>query len=61
MSQAKAEGRVLGGASTLCREDQETIRRRRAEGTSLGILAKESDGAGSAMLMSLMFPALSNT
>jgi putative DNA-invertase from lambdoid prophage Rac len=41
LSRAKAEGKALGRPSALSPKDQKTIRQRRAEGASLGILAKE--------------------
>lgn len=41
LSRAKAEGKALGRPSALSLEDQQTIRQRRSEGASLGILAKE--------------------
>lgn len=41
LKRAKAEGRVLGRPSSLTNEQQEAIRDRRAQGASLGGLAKE--------------------
>lgn len=41
LSRAKAQGRKLGRPGTLTAEQQEAVRRRRAQGASLGILAKE--------------------
>lgn len=41
LSRAKAEGKTLGRPAALSPEDQQTIRQRRGEGVSLGILAKE--------------------
>ena len=41
LSRAKAEGKALGRPAALSPEDQETIRQRRSEGVSLGVLAKE--------------------
>lgn len=41
LTRAKAEGRALGRPSALSPEDQRAIRRRRSEGASLGVLAKE--------------------
>jgi len=41
LSRAKAEGKRLGRPSTLTIEQQELVRVRRQEGTSLGVLADE--------------------
>ncbi|KTT76670.1 recombinase family protein [Sphingomonas endophytica] len=41
LSRAKAEGKTLGRPSALSRDQQETVRARRASGVSLGVLAKE--------------------
>jgi putative DNA-invertase from lambdoid prophage Rac len=41
LSRARAEGKALGRPSTLSAKDQQAIRHRRAEGASLGVLAKE--------------------
>lgn len=41
LSRAKAEGKTLGRPSALTLEQQATIRQRRAEGASLGVLASE--------------------
>lgn len=41
LSRAKAEGKKLGRPSSLTAEQQEVVRRRRAEGASLGKLARE--------------------
>ncbi|WP_292962360.1 recombinase family protein [Novosphingobium sp. UBA1939] len=41
LSRAKAQGKKLGRPSALTGEQQETVRRRRKEGASLGELAKE--------------------
>lgn len=41
LSRAKAEGKALGRPPALSREQQETVRGRRAAGSSLGTLAKE--------------------
>lgn len=41
LKRAKAQGKALGRPHTLRPEDQEAIRKRRAEGISLGVLAKE--------------------
>jgi putative DNA-invertase from lambdoid prophage Rac len=41
LSRAKAEGKTLGRPTALRPEDQRLILRRRSEGASLGILAKE--------------------
>jgi putative DNA-invertase from lambdoid prophage Rac len=41
LSRAKAEGKALGRPSALGAKDQQAIRQRRAEGASLGVLAKE--------------------
>lgn len=38
---AKAEGKALGRPSALSKEQQETVKARRAVGVSLGVLAKE--------------------
>ena len=40
LSRAKAEGKVLGRKHALSLEDQEEVRRQRAAGVSLGVLAK---------------------
>jgi putative DNA-invertase from lambdoid prophage Rac len=41
LRRAKAEGKVPGRPAALSREQQEEVRRRRSEGASLGVLAKE--------------------
>jgi putative DNA-invertase from lambdoid prophage Rac len=41
LSRARAEGKMLGRPAALSPEDQRTVLRRRSEGASLGILAKE--------------------
>src|SRR5215469_5526717 len=41
LSRAKAEGKTLGRPAALSPENQRTILRRRHEGASLGVLAKE--------------------
>lgn len=41
LSRAKAEGKTLGRPAALTLEQQKAIRQRRAEGLSLGVLAKE--------------------
>lgn len=41
LSRAKAEGKVLGRPAALSGEQQQSVRQRRSEGVSLGILAKE--------------------
>ncbi|MBD8677558.1 recombinase family protein [Sphingomonas sp. CFBP 13720] len=41
LARAKAEGKALGRPSVLTVDQQETVRARRAAGTSLGVLAKE--------------------
>lgn len=41
LSRAKAQGKALGRPSSLTAEQQETVRRRRAQGASLGVLATE--------------------
>ncbi|MBB3941568.1 putative DNA-invertase from lambdoid prophage Rac [Novosphingobium fluoreni] len=41
LSRAKAEGKKLGRPSSLTAEQKATVRRRRAEGASLGDLAKQ--------------------
>lgn len=41
LTRAKANGKALGRPSALTREQQETVRMRRATGVSLGVLAKE--------------------
>jgi putative DNA-invertase from lambdoid prophage Rac len=41
LKRAKAEGKALGRPASLTTEQQEVVRRRRAEGVSLGMLAKE--------------------
>ena len=41
LSRAKAAGKVLGRPQALSDDDQTAVRRRRREGVSLGILAKE--------------------
>jgi putative DNA-invertase from lambdoid prophage Rac len=41
LCRAKAEGKALGRPSALSAKDQQAIRLRRAEGASLGVLAKE--------------------
>jgi len=41
LSRAKAQGKILGRPCALTTEQQEAIRRRRDEGASLGMLAKE--------------------
>jgi putative DNA-invertase from lambdoid prophage Rac len=41
LSRAKAEGKALGRPAALTQEDQQAILRRRSEGVSLGVLAKE--------------------
>ena len=41
LKRAKAEGKVLGRPSALSADQQEQVRIRRAQGASLGILAKE--------------------
>lgn len=41
LARAKAEGKALGRPSALTRNQQETIRERRVQGVSLGVLAKE--------------------
>lgn len=41
LSRAKAQGKKLGRPSSLTTEQQETVRRRRLDGASLGMLAKE--------------------
>lgn len=41
LSRAKAQGKRLGRPSSLTTEQQEVVRRRRADGASLGELAKE--------------------
>jgi putative DNA-invertase from lambdoid prophage Rac len=41
LSRAKAEGKALGRPAALSQDQQATIRQRRAEGVSLGVLAKE--------------------
>lgn len=41
LSRAKAQGKSLGRPSALSDDQQEAVRTRRAEGVSLGVLAKE--------------------
>ena len=41
LSRARAEGKTLGRPTALSREQQESVRARRAAGVSLGTLAKE--------------------
>jgi putative DNA-invertase from lambdoid prophage Rac len=41
LSRAKAEGKILGRPSALSPEQRSTVRLRRSEGESLGVLAKE--------------------
>ena len=41
LKRAKAEGKVLGRPSALSADQQEQVRTRRAQGVSLGVLAKE--------------------
>lgn len=41
LSRAKAEGKAIGRPAALTPEQQEDVRRRRAAGVSLGVLAKE--------------------
>jgi putative DNA-invertase from lambdoid prophage Rac len=41
LARAKAEGKALGRPAALSAEDQEQVRAKRAEGASLGTLAKE--------------------
>lgn len=41
LSRAKADGKALGRPAALDGQQQQTIRQRRSEGVSLGILAKE--------------------
>ena len=41
LSRAKAQGTVLGRPSALTLDQQQSIKARRAEGVSLGVLAKE--------------------
>jgi putative DNA-invertase from lambdoid prophage Rac len=41
LKRAKAEGKALGRPASLTTDQQESVRRRRAEGVSLGVLAKE--------------------
>ncbi|MDF2493890.1 recombinase family protein [Sphingomonas sp.] len=41
LARAKTEGKVLGRPQALTKEQQDTVRARRAAGASLGVLAKE--------------------
>lgn len=41
LTRAKAEGKALGRPQALSKEQQDTVRARRAAGASLGVLAKE--------------------
>ena len=41
LSRAKAQGKQLGRPSSLTAEQQDAVRRRRVEGETLGVLAKE--------------------
>lgn len=41
LTRAKAEGRLLGRPSALTEAQQTAVRDRRAQGVSLGVLAKE--------------------
>jgi putative DNA-invertase from lambdoid prophage Rac len=41
LRRAKAEGKALGRPATLTRDQQEAVRRKRATGVSLGVLAKQ--------------------
>ena len=41
LKRAKAEGKALGRPASLATDQQEVVRRKRAEGVSLGALAKE--------------------
>jgi putative DNA-invertase from lambdoid prophage Rac len=41
LKRAKAEGKALGRPASLTRDQQEVVRLRRAQGVSLGVLAKE--------------------
>jgi putative DNA-invertase from lambdoid prophage Rac len=49
LSRAKAEGKALGRPATLSPDQKAAIRQRRAEGISLGVLAKEHGVSRSAI------------
>ena len=49
LRRAKAEGKAIGRPPALTTDQQATIRRRRADGISLGVLAKEYGVSRSAL------------
>ncbi|CAH0497216.1 recombinase family protein [Novosphingobium sp. CECT 9465] len=58
LSRAKAQGKKLGRPASLTPEQMETVRKRRQEGTSLGVLSKEFGVSRSAIQRATMAIAM---